>query len=81
MGIAGLWEHWKNPAGEIIHSYTMLTVNADDHEFMRNYHRPEDEKRMVVILPKGLYRDWLAAPASDSMEFMRRYPADRLAAR
>ena len=81
MGIAGLWERWKNPAGETVHSYTMLTVNADDHEFMRNYHRPEDEKRMIVILPKGLYRDWLAAPASDSMEFMRRYPADRLAAR
>lgn len=81
MGIAGLWERWKNPAGEIIHSYTMLTVNADDHEFMRNYHRQEDEKRMVVILPKGLYRDWLAAPASDSMDFMRRYPADRLTVR
>lgn len=47
----------ENPAGEIIHSYKMITVNADDHEFMRNYHRPEDEKRMVVILPKGLYRD------------------------
>ncbi len=81
MGIAGLWERWKSPEGETIHSYTMLTVNADDHEFMRNYHRPDDEKRMVVILPKGLYRDWLVAPASDSMEFMRRYPADRLAVR
>lgn len=81
MGIAGLWESWKSPEGKTVHSYTMLTVNADDHEFMRNYHRPEDEKRMVVILPKGLYRDWLAAPAGDSMEFMRRYPADRLAVR
>jgi putative SOS response-associated peptidase YedK len=81
MGIAGLWEQWKNPEGKTVHSYTMLTVNADDHEFMRNYHRPEDERRMVVILPKGLYRDWLTAPASESMEFMRRYPADRLAVR
>ncbi len=81
MGVAGLWEHWKNPEGKTVYSYTMLTVNADDHEFMRNYHRPEDEKRMVVILPKGLYKDWLAANASDSMEFMRRYPADRLVVR
>lgn len=46
----------RNPPGEIIHSYTMLTVTYD-HEFARA-HRPEDEKRMVVILPKGLYRDW-----------------------
>lgn len=78
MGIAGLWERWKSPEGEEVHSYTMLTVNADDHPLMRNYHKPDDEKRMVVILPGGLYRDWLSAPASASMEFMRQYPADRL---
>lgn len=34
---------------------------------------------MVVILPKGLYPDLLKAPAADSMEFMRQYPADRIA--
>jgi putative SOS response-associated peptidase YedK len=80
IGIAGLWERWKNPAGETVHSYTMLTVNADDHELMRNYHRATDEKRMVVILPRGLYDDWLDAPAERSMEFMRQFPADRLVA-
>jgi len=80
MGIAGLWERWHDPAtGQVLHSYTMLTVNADDHAFMRNYHKPGDEKRMVVILPQGLYNDWLDAPAHDSAEFMRQYPADRLA--
>lgn len=78
MGIAGLWERWRSPSGEEVFSYSMLTVNADDHSFMRNYHRAGDEKRMVVILPKGLYHDWLNAPASASMEFMRQYPADRL---
>ncbi|WP_421556705.1 SOS response-associated peptidase [Pseudomonas kitaguniensis] len=80
LGIAGLWEQWRDPGtGQILHSYTMLTINADDHPFMRNYHKPQDEKRMVVILPKGLYGDWLKAPAGDSMEFMRQYPADRMA--
>jgi len=78
LGIAGLWEWWKNPEGEIVHSYSMLTINADDHTFMRDYHKPDDEKRMVVILPAGLYNDWLDAPAGDSMEFMRQYPADRM---
>lgn len=33
---------------------------------------------MVVILPRGLYRDWLAAPVEASSEFMRKYPGDRL---
>lgn len=80
MSIAGLWERWTSPDGEIVHSMSMLTVNADDHPLMRNYHRPGDEKRMVVILPNGLIREWLTASASASMEFMRQYPADRLSA-
>ncbi|PHN59688.1 hypothetical protein AO268_30660 [Pseudomonas sp. ICMP 8385] len=80
MGIAGLWECWTDPAGEEVFSYSMLTVNTSNNELMRNFHRPEDEKRMVVILPKGLYGDWLRASAAESMEFMRQYPAERLAA-
>lgn len=80
LGIAGLWERWKNPEGVEVLSFTMLTVNADDHPLMRNYHRPGDEKRMVVILPAGAYRDWLRAPVEHSAEFMRQYPADRLIA-
>jgi len=80
MCIAGLWEQWRDPGTQqILHSYTMLTVNADSHEFMSNYHKPQDEKRMVVILPRGLYRDWLEAPTEASPDFMARYPADRLA--
>ncbi len=76
MGIAGLWEQWSDSdSREIVYSYTMLTINAEDHPFMRDYHKPQDEKRMVVILPRGLYGDWLKAPASDSMEFMRQYLA------
>lgn len=78
MGIAGLWERWKNADGEIVFSYTMLTINADDHTFMRDYHQVDHEKRMVVILPKGAYRDWLKAALGESMEFMRQYPADRM---
>ena len=50
MGIAGLWSVWKNPGGETTYSYTMLTINADQHPFMRQFHKPDDEKRSVVIL-------------------------------
>lgn len=79
MSIAGLWELWKTPDGEL-HSYTMLTVNADDHALMQNFHKPGSEKRMVVILPNGLIQDWLRAPVERSMDFMRQYPADQLQA-
>ncbi|RYF72570.1 MAG: SOS response-associated peptidase [Comamonadaceae bacterium] len=79
IGIAGLWERWKTPAG-IVHSYTMLTVNADDHPLLRDYHKPQDEKRMVVVLPPAQYEAWLDAPVNESMEFMRQYPHDQLIA-
>lgn len=59
MGIAGLWSSWSSPQGEMLHSYTMLTVNADDHPLMRLFHKPADEKRMVVILRQDRYDDWL----------------------
>ena len=68
----------ENADGEIVFSYTMLTLNADDHTFMRDYHQVDHEKRMVVILPKDAYRDWLKAAPNESTEFMHQYPADRL---
>ncbi len=72
MGIAGLWSSWKSPKG-VLHSFTMLTINADGHELMRQFHKPVDEKRMVVILPTDSYDDWLKAKPQDSMDFMRTY--------
>ena len=56
----------------------MLTINATEHALMRNFHKPADEKRMVVILPEAAYKDWLTAPAASGIEFMQPYPAERL---
>ena len=41
---------FERPDGEVVYAMSMLTVNADEHPFMRQYHKPEDEKWMVVIL-------------------------------
>lgn len=80
MGIAGLWSAWKAPTGDIIHSYTMLTINADTHSLMRLFHKPADEKRMVVILRDDQYGDWLNANQNQSRGFLMEYPADLLIA-
>jgi putative SOS response-associated peptidase YedK len=80
LGIAGLWASWRSPEGDIIDSFTMLTVNADEHELMKHYHRPSDEKRMVVVVPRGAYDDWLNAAPGQSMYYLLPYPAERLAA-
>ncbi len=52
MGIAGLWSTWGQ-GSQKIDSFTMLTINADDHSFMNQFHKAGEEKRMVVILPKA----------------------------
>ena len=80
LGAAGLWSAWRSPSGELLHSYTLLTINADAHPFMRQFHKPADEKRMIVILPPARYGDWLHASAAQSMDFMRPWPAERLLA-
>jgi putative SOS response-associated peptidase YedK len=80
MGIAGLWDEWHDPATGPLLSFTMLTINADKHALLSNFHRPGHEKRMIVVLPESEYAAWLDAPASDSMDFMRAYAAEELLA-
>lgn len=72
MGIAGLYTAWRDPEdGRQLFSFTMLTVNADGHPLMQRFHRPEDEKRMVVILDPSDYDDWLTCPPAETARFLR----------
>lgn len=80
LGIAGLWDRYRDAAGQWQESYTMLTINADNDPLFKHYHQAGKEKRMVVILPDGAYGDWLTAPAADTRDFLLPYPADRLVA-
>ena len=80
MGLAGLWSQWKEPAGSLVCSYTLLTINADAHPLLRCFHRPGEERRMVVVLPQGAYLDWLQASAQQRMAFLQPLPAELLQA-
>lgn len=80
LGIAGLWDRWRNPAGEWIDTYTMLTINADQDPLFQNYHQAGKEKRMVVILSEAAYRPWIEAPAEESKWFLEPFPSDKLIA-
>lgn len=57
-----------------------MTINADDHVLMNRFHKPTDEKRMVVILRDETYQDWLEAPLNRVGEFLVPYSADALVA-
>ena len=62
FAVAGLYERFTDPGtGESLHSFTLLTVNADHHPLMRRMHRPGDEKRTLVIVPPEHHAQWLHA--------------------
>lgn len=79
LGIAGLWSSWKDPKDSWVHSFTMLTINADTHPLMNHFHKPTDEKRMVAILVAERYQEWLDSK-NDIMAFMVPFDAQQLRA-
>jgi putative SOS response-associated peptidase YedK len=81
LAIAGLWRAWEEPEGPASLSFTMLTVNADEHPLMKRFHKPGDEKRSVVIVPPNAYDDWLGCRSTDeARSFLNLYPAAEMAA-
>jgi putative SOS response-associated peptidase YedK len=72
FGIASLWETWINPSsGEVITSFTMLTVNADEHPVMKKFHRLGDEKRTPLVLSTSQFNQWLSANETQAIALMK----------
>ena len=83
MGVAGLWARWQGAgaeSGEVIISYCLLTVNANNHALLHRYGQPGSEKSMPAILNEGAYDAWLTARPDKAKEFMRQYAAQSLLA-
>jgi putative SOS response-associated peptidase YedK len=77
--IAGLRRAWEEPNGNDSLSFTMLTLNADEHPLMRRFHKPRDEKRSVVIIRPDAYEDWLSCRNTDeARSFLQLYSADEM---
>ncbi|MBX3611924.1 MAG: SOS response-associated peptidase family protein [Hydrogenophaga sp.] len=73
--VAALHERWTDPAtGEIVPSFSLLTINADGHELLGRMHRPGDEKRMLVVLPSEHWADWLRADHTQALAMLQRTP-------
>lgn len=54
FGMAGLWERWKAPDGQVVESFTIVTVEANSLIAELHDHMP-------LILAPGDYDAWLAA--------------------
>ena len=78
-GLAGLWNTWTDPGtGELVDSYTMLTMNADAHTLMRRMHKPdpkygpnEQDKRSVVVIEASDFNAWLTGSVEDARALIR----------
>jgi putative SOS response-associated peptidase YedK len=81
FALAGLWREWEDPDTGKALSFTMLTVNANEHPLMKRFHKPGDEKRSVVIVPPSAHEDWLGCRSTDEVRsFLSLFPADEMAA-
>ncbi len=58
--IAGMFE-FNSHFSEPVYSFTLLTHNADEEDFMQRFHRPEKEKRSISLVLAGDRDDYLQA--------------------
>jgi len=51
-------------------------MNADDHPFMKQFHRSNDEKRSLIIVPEEEWDAWLGCRNSEeARSFFQLYPS------
>jgi putative SOS response-associated peptidase YedK len=82
FAVAGLWRAWHEPDGSTAHSFTQITVNADHHPLMKRFHKPDNEKWSLVIVPSSEYEDWLECQDPErARSYLQLYPAELMTAR
>lgn len=81
-GLAGLWNTWVDKdTGEVVESYTMLTINADAHPLMRRMHKPdpkfspsEQDKRSIISIEMDEVDLWLHGTLADASHLLKLAP-------
>ncbi|MBK7422469.1 MAG: SOS response-associated peptidase [Propionivibrio sp.] len=68
MALAGLWESWKGPDGNILRTACIVTTGAN--ALMEPIH-----ERMPVIISPEHWQDWLAEPVEKVERLVAPYPA------
>jgi putative SOS response-associated peptidase YedK len=84
LAIAGLWNEWTDPAtGEVIPSYTMLTINCNAHPVLSLMHRPDvdadgaqlppeqQDKRTIITLELDDIEQWLHGTSAEAAALVR----------
>ena len=80
FAVASLYREWEEENGKKSFSFTQLTISADDHPFMNRFHRPDEEKRSLVIIPSSDYDEWLGCKNPErARTYLQPYPAELMA--
>lgn len=78
-GLAGMWNTWIDKAtGEVHESYTMLTLNADQHLLMSRMHKPDpkrpphmQDKRSVIPVALADVDSWLFGTVEQAASLLK----------
>lgn len=73
MACAGLWEGWKQPDGEWLRTYTIVTCAAAGRQALLH-------ERMPVILPREAWDEWLTGAEEAALLALLRPAEDALLA-
>jgi putative SOS response-associated peptidase YedK len=65
FAVAGIWERRTGGDGPPHWSFSLLTVNADEHPLMSQFRKPMGETRSLVMLDPADYEGWLNARTDD----------------
>lgn len=77
LAVAGLWDLWQRDQAPPLLSFTMLTINCDEHALLKRFHKWFDEdgnpeeKRTPVLLKHDQIEAWLNADAHEAAQFFR----------
>lgn len=83
--LGGIWSEWTDPAtGEIVPSYSMITINCDGHPLLGRLHKPDpklpddaQDKRSVVALEPDQWQAWLSGDEPTARRLMQVPPVER----
>lgn len=79
FAVAGLYQRWQEDDGQQSFSITQITINADLHPLMRRFHKPDDEKRSLVILSEEDYDAWLGGKNPEfARDFLKLFPSEKM---
>jgi putative SOS response-associated peptidase YedK len=83
--LAGVWNDWTdNETGEIVPSYSMLTMQCNEHPLLRLMHKPErdpdtkeilpmaqQDKRSVIPIERNDWQVWLTGSLDEAQALLR----------